>query len=139
MATQDQRKRRKQSDRLEAWENKPLHGQFIRQTKNIADRTTWNWMVNGELKKETEGLLTAAQDQALRTNAIKVKIDKQEGDPTCRMCKAKEESVGHLVSECSKLAQTEYKGRHDKVAAAVHWSLREVRHRESRAMVQAQS
>ena len=121
--TEDQRKRRKQSDRLEAWENKPLHGQFIRQTKNIANRTTWNWMVNGELKKETEGLLTAAQDQALRTNAIKVKIDKQEGDPTCRMCKAKEESVGHLVSECSKLAQTEYKGRHDKVATAVHWSL----------------
>ena len=61
----------------------------------------------------------AAQDQALRTNAIKVKIDKQEGDPACRMCKAKDETIAHIVSECSKLAQTEYKSRHDKVAAAV--------------------
>jgi hypothetical protein len=37
---------------------------------------TWNWLTNGELKKETEGFILAAQDQALRTNVIKVKIDK---------------------------------------------------------------
>ena len=35
------------------------------------------WLKKGELKKESEGLLTAAQEQALRTNAIKAKIDKQ--------------------------------------------------------------
>ena len=27
------------------------------------------------------------------------------------------------MSECSKIAQTDYKHRHDKVAAAVHWSI----------------
>ena len=32
----------------------------------------------GKLKKETEGLITAAQDQALRTNSIKNMIDKQQ-------------------------------------------------------------
>ena len=31
----------------------------------------------GDLKKETEGMITAAQDQALRTNAIKAKVEKQ--------------------------------------------------------------
>ena len=31
--------------------------------------------------------------------------------------------MSHIVSECSKLAQLEYKRRHDKVAGAVHWSL----------------
>ena len=27
------------------------------------------------------------------------------------------------MSECSKMAQSEYKGRHDRIAAAVHWGL----------------
>jgi len=72
------------------------------------------------LKKETEGILTAAQDQALRTSVIKVKIDKQKGDVRCRTCKDREETVVHLTSECSKLEQLEYKKKHDKVAEIVH-------------------
>ena len=51
----------------------------------------------------------AAQDQALQTNAIKVKIDKQEGEAMCSMCKNREETVTHIISDCSKLAQLEYK------------------------------
>jgi len=80
-------------------------------------------MMPGSLKKETEGFPTAVQDQALRTNAIKVKIDKQEGDVRCRMCKDSEEAVAHLTSDCISLAQLEYKETHDKVAGTVHWSL----------------
>ena len=34
-----------------------------------------------------------------------------------------EETTAHIASESSKLAQLEYKRRHDKVAGAVHWSL----------------
>jgi len=41
----------------------------------------------------------------------------------CRMYKNKEETTAHIASECSKLAQLEYKSRYDKVAGAVHWSL----------------
>ena len=41
----------------------------------------------------------------------------------CRMCGSKEETVAHVVSECSKLAQTDYKGRHDNVARYIHWQL----------------
>jgi len=37
--------------------------------------------------------------------AIKVKIDKQEGEAMCRICKKREETVRHIISECSKLAQ----------------------------------
>ena len=29
----------------------------------------------------------------------------------------------HIFSECSKLAQAEYKKRHDKVVTMVHWEL----------------
>jgi len=65
----------------------------------------------------------AAQDQTLRTNVIKVEIDKQEGDVRYRMCKDREETVVHLTSECSKLAQLEHKTIHGRVARIVHWSL----------------
>jgi len=103
---------------------KPLHGQYLRQTHQIADSKSWAWLTTGGLKKETEGFLMAAQDQALRTNTIKVKIDKQEGEAMCRMCKNREETVTHIISECSKLAQLEYKKRR----GAVHWSLCETYH-----------
>ena len=53
----------------------------------------------------------------------KVHIEKQGGTPLCRMCNEKEESIFHILSECQKLAQTEYKKRHDKVAQLVHWNL----------------
>ena len=32
-------------------------------------------------------------------------------------------NVTHVVSECSKLAQTEYKGSHDNVVRYIHWQL----------------
>ena len=44
-------------------------------------------------------------------------------DSKCRLCKEKEETVDHLVSTCSKIAQTDYKERHNKVASMLHWNL----------------
>ena len=35
--------------------------------------------------------------------------------PTCRLCGEREETIMHVLSECKKTAQTEYKKRHDKV------------------------
>ena len=65
----------------------------------------------------------ATQNQALRTNLIKAKVDKSQEDPKCRMCKEGDESVTHIISQCKKLAQTEYKIRHDNVAKAFHWEV----------------
>lgn len=110
--------------KLAEWKSKALHGQYVRDMTVVAEKqSTWQWLTSGRLKKETEGLIIAAQDQALRTNAIKVHIDKQGGSALCRLCGDKEETVDHLVSSCGKIAQTEYKGRHDRVAASLHWSL----------------
>ena len=42
----------------------------------------------------------------------------------CRMCGERDETISHIVSECKKLAQNDYKKwRHDKVAAVIHWHL----------------
>ena len=112
------------SQRQEHWKGKALHGQYIKNIEGkINTELTWSWLKNGELKKETEGTILAAQEQALRTNAIKAKIDHTITDSKCRLCKEKEETVDHLISGCSKIAQTDYKQRHDKVATMLHWNL----------------
>lgn len=111
-------------NRQERWQSKALHGQYLKDIEGKVDSDNiWNWLTNGELKKETEGFLLAAQDQALRTNAIKAHIDGTSDDSKCRLCKEKEETIDHLVSACSKIAQTDYKERHNKVASMLHWNL----------------
>ena len=94
--------------RLSKWKEKALHGQYLREVEQVASKKdTFQWIKSGHLKRETEGFLIAAQDQALRANAIKVKIDKQGGSPLCRLCGVKDETVDHLVSRCSKIVQTD--------------------------------
>ena len=104
---------------------KDLHPVYEKNTKEIKDEeTSWLWLKKGFLKKETEGTILAAQDQALRTNYIKKHIDKMDVSPMCRMCGKRNENISHIISECEDLAQKEYKiWRHDKVAAIIHWDL----------------
>ena len=104
-------KERIKRKRIEDWSVKQLHGQFKRETEDLSD-VSWNWIRTGELKKETEGLIFAAQDQALRTNAVKA-----------RMYGSHDETVQHILCSCPKLAQTEYKKRHDVVGRVIHWKL----------------
>ena len=75
------------------------------------------------MKKETKRLITAAQDQALPTRWRKVNIEKQPGTPLCKMCHQGDETVFHILCESPKMAQTDYKKRHDKVSQLVHWNL----------------
>jgi hypothetical protein len=109
-------------NRMQRWRNKKLHGQFLQQAEQIIDEEeSMRWLEDGYLKKETESLLMAAQERALRTRKIMHDIDHRNVDPKCRLCGIKDETVEHLVSACPKLAQTEYKGRHDKVGSIIHW------------------
>ena len=39
------------------------------------------------------------------------------------MCDKKSETISHIVSKCEKLAQKEYKRRHNNVARIVDWKL----------------
>ena len=91
---------------------------------NIVDHdATYAWLRNSNLKRETEALIMAAQEQSLRTNSIRAKIDRTIDSDKCRMCKQLQETSEHLVSGCSKLAQKEYKRRHDKIATLIHWNI----------------
>lgn len=71
-----------------------------------SENNGWSWLRKGYLKKKTTGLLVAAQSKALRTNAVKVKIDKSQGNSLCRLCHQKNEMVNYIVGECPQIAQT---------------------------------
>ncbi|XP_053106345.1 uncharacterized protein LOC128325024 [Hemicordylus capensis] len=117
-------KKEQVKNRAKKWKNKPLHGQYLHNITGKSDITkSWQWLKNGNLKKETEVLILAAQEQALRTNAIRAKVVKSTTNSKCRLCKEADETVDHLISCCKKIAQTDYKQRHDKVAGMIHWNI----------------
>ena len=68
-----------------------------------------------EISRETESLIVVAQNQGIRTNIVKAKIDKSQKDTLCRLYKKNDESIDRVVSGCSKLAQKEHKRRHDNL------------------------
>ena len=80
------KKEDKQNDeekRKTSWTGKIMHGQYARDIVEAGAHVeeTWSWLHQQDLKKETEGLIIAAQDQALRTNYIKFRIDKTATSP----------------------------------------------------------
>ena len=104
-------------------EEKQLHGYFKRQTEEISHQKTWTWLRRGSIERETESLIIAAQDNVMRTNYIKAKIDKTQQNSKCRMCGDRDETVNHIISEYSKLTQREYKAGHYSVGKVIHWEL----------------
>ena len=106
--------------RKQKWERKQLYGRFKRQINNSSHEKTWTWLRKGNFKRETESLLIANQDNAIRTNHIKPRIDKTQQNRKCGLCGDRDETINHIISECSKLARKEYKTRHDWVGKVIH-------------------
>ena len=79
----------------------------MREIESTGGGNGWEWPNRGELKHETEILLCAAQEQALRVNAIKYSIDKTSDTPLCS-----------LYNE-----NTQYRKHHDKVGTYEQWLL----------------
>ena len=105
------------------WEGKQLYGRFKRLIKNIPHDKTWKWLRKGNFKWETESLLMAAQNIAIRTMHIKARIDKTQQNSKCRLCCDRDETINHMMNEFSKLAQKEYKARHNCVGKEIHWEI----------------
>ena len=107
-------------NRKQKWEEKQLYGRFKRLINNISHDKTWTGLRKGNFKRETESLLIAAQNNTIRTNYIKARIDKTQKNSKCRLCGNRDETINHIISEWSKLAQKEYKTRHDWVGKVIH-------------------
>ena len=104
------------------WKDKAMHGKFPKylDKDHIDMQLSFEWMKHTGLKGETEGLITAAQDQALKTRYYSKHIIKQGSTDKCRMCNSQPETVEHIISGCQSLAVDQYLNRHNQVAAQLH-------------------
>ena len=91
--------------------------------RNLTRGRTKTWLRKGNLKRETEFLLIAVQNNALRTNYVKPKIDKTQLNNNSRLCHDRDETINHMISECCKFAQKEYKTRHNSMWKVIHGEL----------------
>ena len=73
-------------------------------------------------KGEAEGLITAAQDQALNTRYYNKHIMKEGHTDRCRLCHSQPETVEH-ISGCQTLAANHYLNRHNHVAVQIYLSI----------------
>jgi hypothetical protein len=78
------------------------------------------WLTSADLFVETEGFLTAIQEQVILTRNYKKYILKQPNtDELCRRCGKEPQTIQHITAPCEQLASAEYaKGIHHKLAEA---------------------
>ena len=65
--------------------------------------------------RETESILIAVQNNAMRTNYIEARIDKMQQNSKWRLCGDRDETINPIISECCKFAQKDNKTRKDWV------------------------
>lgn len=114
------------SDKIAAWERKSLHGRhrLDLQQPHVDMKASNASLRRGELFPETEGFMIAIQDQFIDTaNYQKFIIRRPNYNDSCRRCHSYSETIQHITGACRAIAQTDYKHRHDQVAAIIHQSL----------------
>ena len=109
------------------WKQKSLHGQFSVAVECLTMiECVYKWLRWSYLKLKTEALFTAAQDQALCTNAYNTNVMHCSDDPLCHLCHSFDETVYHILSSHPFLAPTGYLQRHHSVAALIHKQICEI-------------
>ena len=69
-------KERRRNEKSNVLKQKKLHGKSFNQIEEVAGKEKWLWLRDRSIKRETESLIMAAQDQTIRKNTIKAKRDK---------------------------------------------------------------
>ena len=104
------------------WEGKQLCGRFKRLINNISHQKTLTWLRKGNFKREIKSLLIAAQNNAIRTNHIKARIDKSQQNSKCWLCGDRDETINLIISECRKLGQRNIR-LDNWLGKVIHWEM----------------
>jgi len=126
MMSKQQRKTKIKNSRIKKFKeellHKTTHGQFCRHLDQPQiDRIASNqWLRSASLKRTTESMICAVQEQAISTKYIQKHVFKTVNDDRCRLCKEAPETVHHIISGCTTMAPTKYLHRHDNVCKYVH-------------------
>lgn len=110
-------------DKVATWKQKSLHGRHYQDLQQPhVDKTASNaWLQRGELFPETEAFMLAIQDQVIDTRNYQKHIIRNPNiADTCRRCCSSSETIQHITGACKAIVQTDYKHRHDQVAAIIH-------------------
>ena len=104
------------------WKETAMHGKFSNylDKDHVDVELSFQWMKHTGLKGETEGLITAAQDQALNTIYHSKPIIKQGTSDRCRICHTQLETLEHIILGCKTLAADQYLNRHNHAGAQLH-------------------
>ncbi|XP_045775257.1 uncharacterized protein LOC123874113 [Maniola jurtina] len=113
--------------KIHMWTQKSLHGRHRADLgqAHVDEEASNMWLSRGELFPETEAFAIAIQDQVIATRNYQKHIIHMPNLPTdlCRRCLSSSETIQHITGACKSLAQTDYKHRHDQIAAIVHQNL----------------
>ena len=92
------------------WENKVMHGQYIRSTDRqlISEDDTFLCLLWEDRKGKTESEIIAAQDQALQAKYRETNLLPTEIDSKWRHSKQFDETMEHIISACPILAKEQY-------------------------------
>jgi hypothetical protein len=105
---------------------KPYTAETRMTSANVDIEASNKWLTSADLFAETEGFLTAIQDQVILTRNYKKYILKQPNfDELRRRCGKESETSQHITAACEQQASTEYVKRHDGVAKVIHQKLGE--------------
>ena len=91
-----------------------LHEIFNRKTLKIS------YFSRIILKKK---IINTHNSEVFRKYYDQLNVNNTQQNSKRRLCGDRDETTNHIISECSKLAQREYKARHDWVGKEIHWEM----------------
>ncbi|KAL1461989.1 hypothetical protein WDU94_013846 [Cyamophila willieti] len=113
-------------EKISRWRNKAVHGVYRKQIDqdNIDPEGTHKWLTTPGIFAETEGFMVGIQDRIIKTRNYSKNVLKQPNiTDQCRRCFQYGETIEHITSGCSALANNEYTQRHDNVCKQLHQAL----------------
>ena len=104
------------------WEGKQLYGRFKRLINNISHIKTCTWLRKGNFKRNKISPNSSAK-QHHKNQSYQGEDSIYQQNSKCRLHDDIDETINHIISECRKLTQKEYKTRYDWVGKVIHWEM----------------